>query len=170
MEKPNKQYVSREGSFAAKVKKPGNGWLGFTASGKDFVRVPVVVTDPGDQQGAEAVWTGYLTESAVERTMKVLNDVFGLGWNMTALDAQTVDWEGRDCRVTVGAEEYNGETRYKIKWLNPATGTAVAMEEDRLKALEAKLREVRGGTAEKVIKAVVVDEVFTDADGDEIPF
>jgi hypothetical protein len=73
---------------------------------------------------------------------------------------------GTEVRVTVQGEEYNGEMRFKIKWLNPVKAPAVAMEVDRIKALDAKLAEVRGGAPAPV--AVVVKT--HDAEGDEIPF
>lgn len=168
MEKQDKQYVNAEGKFLGTVKRPGNGWLGMEAkSGSEFVRVPVVIADEGEQKGKEIVWKGYLTEKATERTLKTLDDIFGSGWTMQQLEDQAVpNWVGTEVRVTVQGEEYNGEMRFKIKWLNPVKAPAVAMEVDRIKALDAKLAEVRGGAPAPVAPVAKTH----DAEGDEIPF
>lgn len=164
MEKQDRQYVNAEGKFLATVKRPGNGWLGMEAkSGSEFVRVPVVIADEGDQKGKEIVWKGYLTEKATERTLKTLDDIFGTGWTMQQLEDQSVqNWVGTEVRVTVQGEEYNGETRFKIKWLNPIKAPAVAMEADRIKALDAKLAEIRGGAPTPAAKP--------STETDDIPF
>lgn len=164
MEKQDKQYVNAEGKFVGKVKRPGNGWIGMEASGSEFVRVPVLITDEGEQKGREIVWKGYLTEKATERTCRTLDDLFGTGWTMQQLEDQSVqNWVGTEVRVTVQGEEYNGEMRYKARWLNPMKAPAVAMEADRIKALDAKLAEIRGGSP-----APAVAKPSTETD--DIPF
>jgi hypothetical protein len=166
MEKQERNYVNAEGKFLGIVKRPGNGWLGMESSGSEFVRVPVLVTDEGPQKGREIVWKGYLTEKAVERTLKTLNDIFGSDWTMAMLEDQVVEWPGTEVRVTVEGQEYNGETRYKVRWLNPAKGIAVAMEADRIKVLDAKLAEVRGVAPTPMFEA----KPKPAAESDDIPF
>jgi hypothetical protein len=71
-------------------------------------------------------------------------------------------------RITVQGEEYNGETRYKVKWLNPAKGIAVAMEADRIKVLDAKLAEVRGAAPTPMFEAKPLAKPASESD--DIPF
>ncbi len=40
------KYVTSAGKFIAKVKHPGNGWLGKTKTGTDFIRLPLLIDDP----------------------------------------------------------------------------------------------------------------------------
>jgi hypothetical protein len=157
-----KQYVNAEGKYLAKVKQPGNGWLGETSSGKQFIRVPLIITDEGPQKDREVVWQGYLTEAAEERTFKTLNELFGLGWTFDALFAGKVSWAGALVSVTVTAEEYNGETRYKAKWINPPSKKA-DVEEDEVAGWDKKLAAIRGTAPAPAMKTKTED-------GDDIPF
>lgn len=158
MNKP--QYITAAGRFAGKVKAPGNGWLGETDKGNRFVRVPVIVTDEGDQQNREGVWQGYLTDKAQERTLRTLDDVFGKEWTFDALHAGNVDWPGTHVKITVEEEEYNGEVRHKIRWLNPAVKKA-DVEQDEVTALNNILAAIRGSAP---APATTAD------DKDDIPF
>lgn len=162
MEKQDKQYLNAAGKFTARVKAPGNGWMDRTDSGSEFVRIPVLVEE-GEQAGREAVWRGYLTEKAKLRTLQTLDDIFGKEWNFEMLAAGKVPWAGTLVRITVEEEDYNGEPRYKIKWLNPAA-KAAKVEQTAVGKLDAELRALRGG-------APAAPAVKThDAEGDEIPF
>ena len=162
MEKQDRQYVNAEGKFLCTVKSPGNGWMDATEAGTEFVRIPVIVKE-GEQQGREAVWRGYLTEKAKLRTIQVLDEIFGTEWNFDLLAAGKVAWAGTEVRITTEAEDYNGETKIKVKWLNPAT-RAAKVEPTAVGKLDALLAEVRGAApAPKAVKT-------HDAEGDEIPF
>jgi hypothetical protein len=163
MNKPEKQYVNAAGRFLAVVKAPGNGWLGETQSGKQFIRVPLLVTEEGPQQGREVVWQGYLSEAAEERTMKTLNDLFGPDWTFDALFAGKVTWAGTPVSVTVAEEEYNGEPRYRAKWINPPT-FKTEIEADEVKGWDNKLAAIRGSAP-----APAPAQTKTE-DGDDIPF
>lgn len=163
MNKPEKQYVNAEGKYLAKVKTPGNGWLGETSSGTRFVRVPVVVTDEGPQQGREVVWYGYLSEAAEDRTVKTLNEIFGLGWTFDALFAGRVSWAGALVSVTVVAEQKDGKTYYNAKWLNPPIKKA-EIEEEEVQRWDKKLAAIRG-----TAPAPAAMKTKTE-DGDDIPF
>lgn len=161
MEKQDKQYVNAAGKFLATVKAPGNGWLGEEKTGSEFVRVPVVVSEEGDQKGREVVWKGYLTEKAKLRTIQVLDEIFGTEWNFDLLAAGKVAWAGTEVRIVTEEEEYNGEVRYKAKWLNPAA-KAAKVEPKAVGKLDAMLADIRKG----------LTEVFAPAKGQEdgIPF
>lgn len=43
-----------------------------------------------------------------------------------------------DCQVTIGEEEYNGQTRMKVQWLNSLNGTINRVAPDAAKSLAAK--------------------------------
>lgn len=159
MEKQDKQYLNAAGKFTARVKAPGNGWMDRTDSGSEFVRIPVLVEE-GEQAGREAVWRGYLTEKARLRTLQSLDDIFGKEWNFEMLAAGKVPWAGTLVRITVEEEDYNGESRFKIKWLNPAA-KAVELEVSKL---DEELKALRGGVAVAPVAKT------HDAEGDEIPF
>lgn len=166
MNKPEKQYVNAAGRFLAVVKAPGNGWLGETQSGKQFIRVPLLVTEEGPQKDREVVWQGYLTDAAEERTLKTLNDLFGPGWTFDALFAGKVTWAGTPVSVTVAEEEYNGEARYKAKWINPPTRKQ-EIEEDEVQGWDKKLAGIRGSAPAPAAAPAMKTKT---EDGDDIPF
>lgn len=164
MNKPEKQYVNAAGRFLAVVKAPGNGWLGETNSGKQFIRVPLIITEEGPQKDREVVWQGYLSEAAEERTMKTLNDIFGPNWTFDSLFAGKVTWVGTPVSVTVAEEEYNGEPRFKAKWINPPTRKQ-EIEQDEVKGWDKKLAALRGAAPAPAPAMKTHTE-----EGDEIPF
>ena len=143
-EKQNR-YVTAEGKYTAKVKAPGNGWLGTTTKGSDFIRIPLLIEDEGDQHGREIVWQGWLTEKATKRTCDTLDAAFGREWDIKSLDAGISPFTGQKCRITVEAEEYNGESRLKIKWLNPHSAPE-PLEKDRLTTLNERILAARSAT------------------------
>lgn len=136
------RYVSAPGKYTAKVKAPGNGWLGKTKTGTDFIRVPLLIEDEGDQHGREVVWQGWLSEKAVKRTCDTLDEAFGREWDIKSLDAGISPFVGQKCRITIEAEEYNGESRLKIKWLNPHSAPE-PLEQDRLATLNERILAAR---------------------------
>ena len=147
-EKQNR-YVTAEGKYIAKVKQPGNGWLGTTTKGSDFIRIPLLIEDEGDQHGREIVWQGWLTEKATKRTCDTLDQAFGREWDIKSLDAGKSPFLGQKCRITVEAEEYNGQLRHKIKWLNPLESKPRETEllsSDRLATLNERLAAARTAT------------------------
>lgn len=159
MEKQDRQYVNAEGKFLATVKRPGNGWMGMEASGSEFVRVPLLIADEGEQKGREIVWKGYLTEKARMRTLQTLDDLFGQNWTFETLAMGQVDWAGKEVRVTVAGEEYNGETRYKAKWLNPSAPAAAKVEPAAVGKLDAVLQDIRKGLAAAFAPAKGADDI-----------
>jgi hypothetical protein len=154
-EKQNR-YVTAEGKYIAKVKAPGNGWLGTTKNGTDFIRVPLLIDEPlssdqHDQHGREIVWQGWLTEKATKRTCDTLDQAFGREWDIKSLDAGKSPFLGQKCRITVEAEEYNGQLRHKIKWLNPLESKPRETEplsSDRLATLNERLAAARASDDE----------------------
>jgi hypothetical protein len=144
-DKQQNRYVTAEGKYTAKVKQPGNGWLGKTKTNTDFIRIPLLIEDEGDQNGREIVWHGWLSQKAAERTAKTLDEAFGREWDIKSLDAGISPFTGQKCRITVEAEEYNGESRLKIKWLNPHSAPE-PLEKDRLTTLNERILAARAAT------------------------
>ena len=142
------RYVSAPGKYTAKVKQPGNGWLGTTTKGTDFIRIPLLIDDPAsDQHGREIVWQGWLTEKGAERTAKTLDEAFGREWDIPTLNAGKVPWLGKQCRITIEAEEgEDGKVRQKVKWLNPIGSAPQALPADRLATLNDRILAARTAT------------------------
>ena len=138
------KYVTSAGKFIAKVKHPGNGWLGKTKTGTDFIRLPLLIDDPAsDQHGREIVWQGWLSEKAAARTAKALDEAFGREWDIASLSSGKSPFLNQRCKITVEAEEYNGEARFKIKWINPLEGAAETLAPDRIATLNERLKIAR---------------------------
>jgi len=141
------RYVTAEGKYTAKVKAPGNGWLGTTKTGTDFIRIPLLIDDEGDQHGREIVWQGWLSEKAAERTAKTLDEAFGREWDIPSLNAGKVPFLGKQCRITVESEEgEDGKVRQKVKWLNPIGSAPQALPADRLATLNERILAARTAT------------------------
>jgi hypothetical protein len=145
------RYVSAPGKYTAKVKAPGNGWLGTTKTGTDFIRVPLIIDDPeSDQHGREAVWQGWLSEKAAERTAKTLDEAFGREWDIPSLNAGKAPWVGKLCRITIEAEEgEDGKVRLKVRWLNPMTSSQ-PLPADRLTTLNERILAARAATDDEI--------------------
>jgi hypothetical protein len=114
------KYIDAAGTFLCKVKEPGNGWIDKSKTGTPFVRIPCIVDDPESPQfGREIVWRGYLTDAAVKKTVERLERAFGTDWSWPSLVQGRTTFAGLRCRIAVEEEEWQGEVRYKAKWLNP---------------------------------------------------
>lgn len=112
----NDKYINAAGKYLCEVKCPGNGWIDKTKGGTAFIRIPLVVINPCEQTGKEIVYKGWLTDKSIEITTRQL--VSALEWDGEISTASLSRFENRQCRITVEAEEYGGEIRYKIRWIN----------------------------------------------------
>lgn len=155
------RYVNESGRYLCKVKAPGNGWIGVSGSGSEFIRIPLLVTDAGSQEGREIVWRGYLTEAAARRTIQTLDDCFGKNWDIKSLASGAASFAGKFARITVDTEEYNGETRHKVKWLNPAEMTPKnEVDDDVIEALAERVSKIdRGDDVKAPTKAKTSDDI-----------
>lgn len=141
------RYVTAEGKYTAKVKAPGNGWLGTTTKGSDFIRIPLLIDDPAsDQHGREIVWQGWISEKGAARTAKTLDEAFGREWDIPTLGAGKAPWVGKQCRITVEYKEgSDGKVRLNVSWLNPMT-FAQPLPADRLTTLNERILAARTAT------------------------
>ena len=141
------RYVSAPGKYTAVVKAPGNGWLGTSKTGTDFIRVPLLIETEGDQHGREIVWQGWLSEKAVKRTCDTLDAAFGREWDIPTLNAGKAPWVGKQCRITIEAEEgEDGKVRQRVKWLNPIGSAPQPLPADRLATLNDRILAARTAT------------------------
>ena len=72
-------------------------------------------------EGEELTAYLYLSDAAFERTTKTLREVFGFDNNFETVVAQVT---GKECSIVVEAEEFEGKTRMKVKWVNTVGGSA----------------------------------------------
>lgn len=169
------QYVDAEGKFLCTVKRPGNGWLDETKSGTPFIRIPCIVTEPGDQEGKEIVWRGYLSEKAKPRTVEALIKAFDWDGNWDDLN-----FDGIQVLIVTEAEEYNGETRIKAKWLNRLSNKAaeevgsriiarMKAEDEGKPVPEDKSKAKAAAAKERAMSTSKSEEEITHED-DDIPF
>ena len=179
MSEENK-YVSKAGKFLAKVKTPPNGWFGEAGTkATPFIRIPLVVAE-GEEIGKEIVWRGYVTPNAFENTIKTLTKAFGWDGDIEALTAEKSDpFSGKEVQVVCEEEEYEGQTRIKVRWLNAVGGGAVKLDKEKLANL-AKLAKKAKAIAAQVKAESDDEEVWAPApstaknnlvhEDDDIPF
>lgn len=113
--------------------------------GKSGTGTPHVAVLLENAAGDRITWYGYLTDAALEYTLKTLGV---MGWDPVAHDGQISSLNetdllvGAEVEVVVETEEWNGEHRAKVKWINqPGGGLGLGMEADDAKSLAAKLRK-----------------------------
>ncbi len=115
-----------EGKYVA---TPIKAELATTSKGTDYVGVTFTV----EGQGEKIVWSGWLTDKTTDRTLEALRTMGWEGEEITEL--ATVN---RTVNITVSHEEYNGEVRPRVQWINPVRAHMAA---DAKKALSDKIRE-----------------------------
>jgi hypothetical protein len=169
-----RNYLNRAGEWLAVVKAPGNGWIGESKKGTPFIRVPLLVDHEGER--FEIVWRGWLTDSAFDYTVKTLAKAFGWDGNLADLTDGLVKWEGRKCQITTAIEEYDGQARCLVQWLNPAGGGASKVEQSTLdeliktyqrRGMAIAREEAKAASSPAKAKALVSAEAAED---DDIPF
>ena len=84
----------------------------------------------------------YLSDATFDRSMEVLSDVFGFtSENIQEINDNTSLFEGVQAIVVTDFEEYQGEMKEKIKFINhPAGGAGKKMEDSEAAQLSMALR------------------------------
>lgn len=138
----------KPGRYICKVKAPNNGWFGEAGENSTpFIRIPLIITEEGDNEGHEVTYQAWITDKSLERTIKTLAEVFGWDGDIEALAKQTTTgpFVGKPCSIVTEEEDYNGKKRVVIKWLNSADGGGKTMAPDAAmtlaKLLSAKAKE-----------------------------
>lgn len=123
----------------ARATGPQDVTFGRSSNGNEQVAVVFHVID-GPRTGDRLTWTGTFTERATEITMKALR---AAGW---ATDDLT-DMSGvgdKDVDLAVGMEEYEGQQRERVKWVNEPGGGKFAfkqpVEGGELRALASRVK------------------------------
>lgn len=111
-------------------------------SGTGTPHVAVLFEDPA---GDRITWYGYLSDKALERTIASLEI---LGWDSAEHDGRIESLNGtgiladNEAEIVVELEEYNGDVRPKVKWVNrPGGGMGEAMGADEAATFSATLRQ-----------------------------
>jgi hypothetical protein len=97
----------------------------------------------------------YLTEKAFPYTLKALKEAFGFdgAFEKDGKDNVAPQVVGRQARITVELEEYEGEERAKVKFINNVNGgfqaKPVANLQSFLKGLSDKARKIPGPAPSK---------------------
>ncbi len=102
--------------------KPVDSKYGKSKNGTHQIGVRLEVTE-GEQQGKTGVWYGSFTPAAEEWAFKAMEAMGYKGKNPMDLSCLT-----EEVSIVVADETYKGETRSKIKFINPLGG--VTMHED----------------------------------------
>ncbi len=113
------------------------GALGYTKDHNPQVAVELHVLDESFA-GESITWFGYFTEKSQERTLESLRI---LGWKTDDLS----DLSGitdNEVKIVVEEDEYMGEVRLKVKWINKSGGIALKerMNEAEAKAFARKMK------------------------------
>lgn len=98
-----------------------------------------------NEEGEHITWYGYLSDAALEYTLATLAV---LGWDPIENDARVDTLNGTELLVgaqadlVIETEEYNGEHRPKVKWVNrPGGGLGEGMAAEDANAFAVSLRQ-----------------------------
>lgn len=122
-----------EGIYRAKTLTAA---LGETKSGKEQMAIDFGLVD-GPSAGQRITWYGgFMSDKAVEYTVKALR---ACGWKGDDLSA--VGELAEEVEIVVQHEDYEGQMRAKVKYVNPLGGAARnAMAADKAKAFAARMK------------------------------
>jgi hypothetical protein len=160
------QILTQEGRFKARPKtwaveeNRNTGTLQFTCAFSIIAAFNGTAWDDWAQYDLEKTGYFYLSKkdgSANEACIRSLREA--LGWDGAGLEAlQNSDWSQVVVQITTGLEEFNGEKRLKIRFINPENwdGAQVKpLDQVALKTLNskwgAKLRAVTPKQAPKPV-------------------
>ncbi len=136
------KYIDEAGSYRCQVTEPPGGeWFGESKEkNTPYIAIRCVVNEPdSSQHGAEITYHAWLTEGALDRTVKDLGEIFGWNGDMAALAGGEVSFVGQECVIVTEAEEYDGKTRIRAKWLNSVDRQAPVMAKEKVAGLIARL-------------------------------
>ena len=74
-----------------------------------------------NEQGEDLTAFLYLSDAALERTVRTLREVFGFNDDFGTVKEQVT---GKRASIVVEAEEYEGKSRMKVKWINTVGGSS----------------------------------------------
>ena len=145
------EYLKTPGRFDGVAFKPDGGWFFQANSGAWGLKIGLRVTDDVSEEGKCIHWTGWLSEKAMPRTIKVLGEVFNFNGDLAALNEGRIDFSDMPCSFTTEEEDYKGQKRLEVKWLNPINrkSSVPAPPSDEVKgfiaSINAKAKELAIG-------------------------
>lgn len=113
--------------------------------GRSGTGTPHVAVLFEDVNGDRITWYGYLTDAAMESTLKALS---AIGWDPMKFDGRIDSLNGTDllkgveAEIVVEMEEYQGKPRPKVRWVNEPGGGGLGdgMSADEATSFAAQLR------------------------------
>lgn len=131
----------KEGRYAARV-------VSYGIPEVDQGKTPAVVLTfafQEDGEHRELTWYGYLSEKAIDRTMKSLI-IAGFNGDYLRNLCEPNAFEEKEVSIVVEHETYEGKTRAKIKWINePGAG--------QFKSLHPEVVERQFGNLNSALRA-----------------
>jgi len=152
------KYIEEVGSYRCQVvEPPGGQWFGESGEKKTpYIAIRAVVNEPeSSQHGAEITFYAWLSDGAIDRTVKDLKEVFGWDGDLMALDSGDTTFVGLECVIVTEADTYDGKTRIKAKFLNSVHRQAPVMAREKVSSLIARLNSRTKAVAKATAAAVV---------------
>jgi hypothetical protein len=123
--------LHEEGKFRAWVREGTEPKLGESSHGTPRVEVEIEV-----ESGDYILWDGYLSDGALDITLKSLRAMGFQGDNIE--DLSTVG--SKEFEIVTKFEEYKGKQYCRVKFVNDIGGGRVAMPPEKKKKFAADLR------------------------------
>lgn len=183
---PQELYLKSEGDFEVIVSKPKAGWLGQSKEkGTPYVLLQLTVDNDPEEDGKQIQWHGYLSDKAISNTIDTLVACFNFDGDLNSLYAGGQTLEGLRCKIVVEQEEYEGKSRYKVKWMNPIdyvhAPKSIAPETAKMliaglngktkaAALEAKANQGKVEEKARARLPLAPASAFSASEEDDVPF
>lgn len=182
------KYLEKAGIYVANVESPMNGWFDKSSKGTPAIRLKLVVAE-GEEAGRSIDYYAWLSDNAVDNSIRTLVAAFGWDGDLLALQNGVDPFGGKDVEIVVENEMYNDKLRAKVKWLNAIGGgsrSSSSIDSREVESLVQKLArrakavavEAKGGAAQQAASAPAtarVPRVVKASDpieyqDDDIPF
>jgi hypothetical protein len=122
--------------------------LGVAGTGTEQIVVTFEITSEGSRKGEQYAWYGFFTDATTSRTLDALENA---GWDGESLENPA--GLGRvECEIVLGEEEYNGETKVRVQWVNKPGGGGVknVMSPQEAKSFNERMKgEIAARKAER---------------------
>lgn len=129
------------GKYRGKAKEWG---IGKAGTGTVQVAIRFDLLDVVSEQGVcdSINYYGALSEAAYPFTVKALRACGWQGCDLTELENNGGGLDAQEVQLVVELEDYNGETRAKVRWVNTLGGLAMkdTLEGDSLKAFATQMK------------------------------
>ena len=143
-----KKKLDRAGTYIAKVVPKWDSWFGESGEKKTpYINLTLEV-DEGPESESEISFFGYLSDKAVDHTLKNIALAFP-GWKgIHDIDSLI----NRQCEIVVEEDTYNGKSKMVVRYVNVIGGgsRSSGMDADKTKSLIARLQ----GKSKAIVKMV----------------